>query len=352
MFSRSLSLLCVVMLVGGLAQGEVVIQTVPVGNPGNAADARYAGYGTPGYGGVDYAYNIGKYEVTAGQYTEFLNAVASTDPFGLYDWRMNWGAGSEIQRSGSSGSYTYSVASDRANRPVNYVSWADAARFSNWLHNGQPSGGQDLTTTEGGAYFLIGATTAVELQAVEREADWRWAIPTHDEWYKAAYYDSATSTYYEYPTSSNTAPGYVKDNGYITGTLTVFADGITDPGNNATYNGDSGASGIGSPYYRTEAGEWENSGSPYGTFDQGGNAWELIETILSGTYADNKGGDFSSLGHYLSASSASSGVGMILVGDHGGFRVVSIPEPGSIVMLGGLVGMGLVAGWWRRRRKR
>ena len=28
------------------------------------------------YGSVGYAYNIGKYEVTAGQYTEFLNAVA------------------------------------------------------------------------------------------------------------------------------------------------------------------------------------------------------------------------------------------------------------------------------------
>ena len=44
-----------------------------VGNPGNTADTRYE---TPGYGGVDYTYNIGKYEITAGQYCEFLNAVA------------------------------------------------------------------------------------------------------------------------------------------------------------------------------------------------------------------------------------------------------------------------------------
>jgi hypothetical protein len=41
---------------------------VPVGNPGNAADTRYA---MPGYGAVGHAYSIGKYEVTAGQYCEF-----------------------------------------------------------------------------------------------------------------------------------------------------------------------------------------------------------------------------------------------------------------------------------------
>ena len=36
-------------------------------------------------GSVGYNYNIGKYEVTAGQYTEFLNAVARTDTYGLYN---------------------------------------------------------------------------------------------------------------------------------------------------------------------------------------------------------------------------------------------------------------------------
>jgi hypothetical protein len=37
---------------------------------------------------------------------------------------------------------------------VNHVSWYDAVRFANWLHNGQPTGAQDNTTTEGGAYTL------------------------------------------------------------------------------------------------------------------------------------------------------------------------------------------------------
>jgi hypothetical protein len=53
----------------------VTIEVVPVGNPGNAPDARYVSAAW-GDGAVGYGYSIGKYEVTAGQYCDFLNAVA------------------------------------------------------------------------------------------------------------------------------------------------------------------------------------------------------------------------------------------------------------------------------------
>jgi formylglycine-generating enzyme required for sulfatase activity len=43
-------------------------------------------------------------------------------------------------------------------------------------------------------------------------------------------------------------------------------------------------SGISLGYYRTEVGEFENSESPYDTFDQGGNVWEWNEAILGGSY--------------------------------------------------------------------
>ena len=114
---------------------------VTVGNPSNAADTEVMGDGTTGYGAVAYVYNIGKFEVTAGQYTEFLNAVAADDTYSLYNTSM-WlsTSGCKIERSGSSGSYTYSVAADRADRPVDYVSWGDAARFANWLTNSMPTG--------------------------------------------------------------------------------------------------------------------------------------------------------------------------------------------------------------------
>ena len=80
---------------------EVIIDWVTVGDLGNTPD-------DTGRGGVDYVYKIAKYEVTNSQYTEFLNSVADTDTYGLYNTEMASGyAGTGgITRSGLSGSYT------------------------------------------------------------------------------------------------------------------------------------------------------------------------------------------------------------------------------------------------------
>jgi hypothetical protein len=125
------------------ASASVTMDWVTIGNAGNAAH-------TTGYGAVGYSYQIGKYEVTNAQYGSFLNAAAQTDNHGLYNENMSsYG----ISRSGNSGNYTYSVTTVLANRPVVYVSWFDAARFANWMMNGQGSG-----STEIGAYTLNGQT--------------------------------------------------------------------------------------------------------------------------------------------------------------------------------------------------
>ena len=47
--------------------GQTSLQFVTVGNPGNAADTRDGATGSL-YGSVPYTYNIGKYDVTVGQY--------------------------------------------------------------------------------------------------------------------------------------------------------------------------------------------------------------------------------------------------------------------------------------------
>ena len=165
-------------------------QLVRIGDAGNAADLA-------GSGAVAGEFSIGKYEVTIGQYTAFLNAVAAADPYSLYNPAMAEAlAVAGIERSGSSGSYSYQVmqnSGSSAARPITFVSWFDAARFANWMSNGQPSGAETTATTEDGAYPLAGATsgTAPALNAVNPNtgAAPSYALPTEAEWYKAGYYD-------------------------------------------------------------------------------------------------------------------------------------------------------------------
>jgi formylglycine-generating enzyme required for sulfatase activity len=322
-----------------MGPGLTSLETVNVGNAGNAADTRYA---TPGYGAVSYEYKIGKYEVTAGQYTAFLNAVAVTDTYGLYSTDMDtavYSFGCNIKRTGSSGSYAYTVASDWANRPVNTVSFWDAARFTNWLHNGQPTGAQGAGTTERGTYTLDGYTGS-DGRAIQRNADWKWAITSEDEWYKAAYYKggSTNAGYWDYPTRSNTAPG----------------QNIADAsGNNANYYTDPHAYPIHDGKYTTIVGEFQNSAGPYGTFDQGGNVWELNEAIpnQSSTYAarGQRGGAFyyyyfrdvydgDLLASYRGMWNHPTGESFVF-----GFRVASqVPEPATMALLA-MGGVGIIS---------
>ena len=159
MLKRVLKLVAVfaILSYGVTAPAEVVIETVTVGNPGNPDDTHGVGYG-----GVGYVYGIGKFEVTAGQYREFLNGVGADDTYGLYNTDMMHSSGCQIWRHGDPGTYTYdfsgipggTVVAEWVDRPVNYVSYGDVARFCNWLHNGQPTGAQDASTTEDGAYDM------------------------------------------------------------------------------------------------------------------------------------------------------------------------------------------------------
>ena len=152
-----------------------------INNVGNDAD----NFGGVGRGIVGYPYAIGKYLVTNSEYIEFLNAVAVTDTYALYNTGMTNARGGII-RSGSSGSYTYAVKTNYGNKPVNYVSWFDCARYCNWLHNGKPTGLQNNSTTEDGAYTLNGLITGDTV--AKNDASAKYHIPTENEWYKAAYY--------------------------------------------------------------------------------------------------------------------------------------------------------------------
>ncbi|MGA0438743.1 MAG: hypothetical protein ACO3PO_14325 [Limisphaerales bacterium] len=118
-----------------LAQAAIItLDTVTVGDAGNADDSN-------SLGGVDYSFNMGCFEVSNGQYTEFLNAVAATDTHGLYQSGMHYNYRSRasntgIVRSGSSGSYSYSTSTPDS--PVHNVCRAlcqlDEQWAGFWVH--------------------------------------------------------------------------------------------------------------------------------------------------------------------------------------------------------------------------
>jgi formylglycine-generating enzyme required for sulfatase activity len=293
-----------------VAQAEPIsIDWVTVGDPGNVADIH-----GDGYGAVAYEYRIGKCEVSIGQYVTFLNAVAASDPHGLYDPMMSGSYGG-IARGGVDGSYTYSAKPNMANRPVNFIDFEDGLRFANWLHNGQQGAG----TTEDGAYDMSQGT------AVTRQAGAKVFLPTEDEWYKAAFYKggSTDAGYWDYATGSDAVP----DNNAP----------ASDTGNSANYFTDHYTEG--SPYYTTEIGAFSASGSAYGTFDQAGNLWEWNETIIAGATRVLRGGSYNSESPSLVASAPRD---PFPEGPRTGFRLAStalqnVPEPSTIALLAGLL---------------
>ena len=160
-----------------LRYGWVNIDYIAVGDPGNPVDPAW------GFGAVPNEYKIARYAVTNSQYAEFLNAKAATDPYSLYNPGMS---SHGITQSGSAGSFTYGVTPGFESQPVVFVSWFDAARFVNWLANGQ--GG---ASTETGTYTLNGTMSGF-ITYNEGAAPF---IPSEDEWWKAALYNGDTASY-------------------------------------------------------------------------------------------------------------------------------------------------------------
>lgn len=302
------------------------METVAVGDPGNAPDGND--------GAVDRVFRIGRFEVTNAQYVTFLNAVAVSDRHGLYDAVMTTSLRGGIVRSGSSGSFSYSLKPNFANKPANGVDWLDAARFCNWMHNGMIDGPQDERTSEDGAYDM-----SLPIDQIVRNPGARWFLPSNDEWYKAAYYDpfvvdavaGGPPKYWMYPTRSDDLPNQAM------GDLAV--GDIVNPGPNVA-NYERGVDWNGTDCLDPQAvcGNVSSVGSagspgPWGAFDMGGNIYEWIEESgnpIAGTpplpTRMARGGDFAN-GGVLMRKNLVIDVNMQANAANFGFRVAARFNP-------------------------
>ena len=95
-------------------------------------------------------------------------------------------------------------------------------------------------------------------------------------------------------------------------------------------------------------GYFSQSESPYGTFDQGGNVWEWNEDSLESSMHRRRGGAYNAdlyglESTYRNYSDSAFENGAI------GFRIASVPEPGSLMMILGIAIMGGLMYWKRRK---
>lgn len=303
----------------------VVYELVDVGNPGNAADITT-------FGAVAYPYRMGKYEVTVADYVQFLNAVATTDTYGLWNNSMQASAScAGITRSGSSGSYVYAAMTatsgsapfsgsgvppfrtatgvDSSRFPIAFVSYFNAARFANWMANGQPTGPQNGTTTEDGAYFVNGARSSGQAPArnsVNPNTGLAptFFLPTENEWYKAAYYEPALNAgrggYYRFATRNNVAPGNA-----VPGSLNSTQQPDSNQANyifgtSYVYCVTQFSAIVPGQHYLVPVGTWVQTFSPCGAFDMNGSLWELCApSTAASVNIKIRGGAWTSLETYL-----------------------------------------------------
>lgn len=311
------------------------LDTVVVGHAGNLPDP------LTGRGSVAYTYHITTTEVTNAQYTSFLNTVDPTgsNPHDLYNPDMTNATGFAVVKGGinfdpqATAGTMYSPKPNYDDKPVNYVSFYDAARFANWVMTGD---------TENGFYTFADTNTLVSqgVHGPNQQNGTNWvAIPSHDEWYKAAFHknDGATGNYYLYPTSSDSIPTVA------TATPTGV---IANPGSNvANYNFGANWDGTVNLGHVTSVGSaGPDSTSPYGTSDQGGNVIEWVDEV-TGAFRVMRGGSLW-LDEETLRSTSSSFYNPHVGGSSLGFRLSSlgpisvVPLPGTAALFAtGLFGL-------------
>ena len=296
------------------------MEFVPIGNANNADDTT----GNPNPAGkVEYAYQMGKFEVSEDMITKYNANFGTTN--GLVITKDLRGV----------------------DKPATSVSWNEAARFVNWLNTS--TGGFAAYNATGGVNTDITPWTAMDTLDYDASNPYRsvrtnFVLPSMDEWYKAAYFDPTANGglggYFNFPNGSGTAPIAVAS-GTAANTAVYeqsFAQGPADI---------MFAGGL----------------SPYGIMGLGGNAKEWEETAFS-LHNDSgsrpravRGGDWNYTSPVFLSSSTRNFVFVPAVESlNFGFRVaslssdaVAVPEPSSLIMF---TTMAISALWYRKRLRK
>ena len=277
-------MIAVMVAVSGMAQAAFVT----IGHAGNAADKANGNV----YGDVAYTYRIAATEVTIAEF-------------------MASGAGNGNENYWNEADLGTSVG---PSAPVSCVSLYEAMQYCNWLTSGNiNNGAYQVITDEWGDYVGVGIDRALAITTYGTV----YALPTDDEWYKAAYFKSDASGYSVFANGTDTSPTWGTASGW-------------------NYQNDVNYSYVnGSPNYTWTVGY--GGVEQNGTYNMMGNVWEWMEDS-SGVA---RGGSF-----FNSSSMRSSGRGTDdpATEDIGiGFRVVAIPEPttGSLMALVGIVAFAM-----------
>ena len=332
----ALAVTAILMIVAKTHAHAVTIDWVTVGDAGNAADT--TGDPNPA-GAVADEFRIMKFEWMNTQYVDFLNAVDpdGLNPQGIYSASMGSNArgGISFDTNASAGS-KYATKTDMGDKPVNYISWFEAARVANWLHNGGLLYGTTDSSASApqntGAYTLGTATSG---SAFTRNLGAQYFIPTENEWYKAAFYKGSGTNagYWDYLTQSDTAPTAVTSGTTGIGSASTGTIG-SGTGNFANFN--RAADWNGQDGNVTTVGT-NGEPSAYGAFDMGGNVWEWNETLIGSSRGLRGGGwNDNHLGAFNLSSSSRLPVDPSFEDDNIGFRLAAVPEPstGLLVVLG------------------
>jgi formylglycine-generating enzyme required for sulfatase activity len=239
---------------------------------------------------VSYRYPIGKYEISEQM----------------------------IDKANAEGALGITKNTRSPDRPATSVTWYEAARFVNWLNTS--TGNVPAYKFVGNNFQLWQPTDpGFDPHNLYRNTLARYFLPSIHEWHKAAYYDPIAGLYYDYPTGSDSVPDgidFVGDPVFDA----VFFDGGNNGGPNTLAN--------------------VGLASPYGTFAQGGNTREWVETAFDRInnnptkQRSTPGGGWADHPNLLAAWN--TGIGVSPQDDNSvvGFRISSvIPEPSSVILL-------------------